>query len=284
MLFDRITAGLREYRQNGIVPEPPESILSGYEVDSEKEKQFAKQVCASLRGRVRVGWGALVMYALNISLLLMLLSVLLRGMPGWLKMILSVPVLMAAAVYIWYLSSWEMTFDGESGYLSYRTLFQEEIRFHVSEISSFRVVRRRIFLDNRSALVLDVNGMTIRVPLGKPTLQNGMYYHGGFLCADKLLEYLKMHRTYLEPQTRTHVPAADGIAPGVAAAIASMHAGEAAEESTIAPKVSLVKKEPEKAAPQMSGVDIDMLFDSVVRQYEKEEDKFKPAKSHKRNW
>lgn len=303
-----------------------EDIAAAYEVDPEKEKRFARQICQSLRGRVSVGIWNLVGDAVSIGFLFLILFWMFHGLPGGFLMLLHVPVILVCVIHLWYQLSWELTFDGESGFFSYRTLFHEEIRFHVSEISRFRVeevsMRRRRSIYKGEVLVIEVGGEKIVVLVKKHFIKGNPVFDGGYTNAGKLVEYLEMYRRFIAPAEWGLVT--DGVDPGIAAAIArekaasvkaeqkkvSLEKAEAEKislekaepekvslEKTDAEKVSLEKAEPDaptvqeasagkKVTPEVETpqVDVDALFNSVLKEYGKNAERAKPARRRRRKW
>lgn len=163
--------------------EPP-TLLTG---NADLDKMFKQQVIQYLHGTVKMITPA------NLSIFLILIFWGTAFMNG-IKAILSIFLFLGAALWIWYMFSWKLTFNGETNRFSYSSLFHQEIHFHVSEIQSCKIERKITRLMTET-LYLKIYNQTIIVNLGYMRKKNMKFEKiGGYHNSDKLKEYLELYQ------------------------------------------------------------------------------------------
>jgi len=108
----------------------------------------------------------------------------------------SVLAFAAAAFLLWYASRWELTFDGSTNRLSFRSLTCQEIHFHASEIESLQI--KSGFPSLESQLILNVHGREIKIFLGiSQSWLTGQQrdYFGGSYHSKKILQYFDFYQS-----------------------------------------------------------------------------------------
>ncbi len=258
-----------------------DEIAAAFTVDPEKEKLFAKQVCSSLHGKVRFGAGHLLLTCIKVLLLIAILYWLTSD-SGILLMLTMVPAVVGGIFWLWYQMSWELAFDGETGFMSFRTLLDGMIRFHVSEIGL--IGQDTLIFDkslwHKDVLFLTVGEKKIVVELSRYLLKMGeirIGTVGGHTNAEKLQQYLDLYQKFLAAPDFGLQP---DISPAVAAAIAAQKKEAAETVRKATPDEEIQERtephfEPDTAAPtskmpsRKSDMDVNALFDSVLREYGK---------------
>ncbi len=154
------------------------------------DRLFKKQAIQYMHGTVR-------MYSLEAAVLLLLIT-----LPGFLAIFYQlefITVLCCAAIFfiIWYMTRWKLTFEGSTNWLTYETLFHEEIQFHASQIQSVQSVK--IAGGFAQKLILTVYGEQIKISLGTMHIhvsKNGYTQElvGGYYNVGKLKEYLNFYQ------------------------------------------------------------------------------------------
>ncbi|MBR4318932.1 MAG: hypothetical protein IKI37_02960 [Oscillospiraceae bacterium] len=162
----------------------PATLLTG---NADLDKMFKQQVIQYLHGTVRM----ITLTNLSIFLILIFWGVVcLHGITS----ILSIFCFLGATLWIWYLFSWKLTFNGETNRFSYRSLFHQEIHFHASEIQSCKTERKMSQMLTE-VLYLEIYQQTICINLGYLRKRNMKFEQlGGYHNSDKLKEYLDIYQ------------------------------------------------------------------------------------------
>lgn len=261
-----------------------EDIAASIAADPEREAKYAREMCRNLKGRVRKNLSTLVTLGIVLLILASRLFHYCAVSPGVFSMLVAILGLMGGVLVMWYLITWELTFDGETGFLSYHTLLQGTVSFHVSEIENFRTTsayhrstRSRYFIEK---LYIEAGETRIHITLNKrhtDKLSFGM--NMGDTDSDKLLQYLELYQKCIA--TPAEGLAMSGIDPRIAAAIAKEKAAEVVvtDEKTepvlpenVSEETRAAASVPEEnaSAEEKKQVDVDALFNNVLRQYGKD--------------
>lgn len=202
-------------------------ILSAYHTDPAKNKKYAKEICSNLRGTVKPNITS------KLSILLVTGAVVLWSIQfcsehsGVLSMLFMIVATMGMVVLNMYMFSWELTFDGSTGFFNFHTMFGGTIRFHVSEIEAVQNYTSSYRGKRTDYLTLVVNQKKIPVALRsyyvRPS-QNENNYTGGYDDAEKLEQYLGLYRQFLASDSYG-IAQNDGLSPAVRAAIAQQQNG-----------------------------------------------------------
>ncbi len=249
-----------------------DDVTAGFLEDEEAGKRFAKTACQNLRGRVRRSFGDVSKAVLITAVLLGVWYLVFRHAPTVLLMLTAVPAWLGAFVALWNMVRWELTFDGETGWFGFSSLFGTDLRFHVSEI--YRIRRESVRSISRGLkkwdmLSIEVGNTVIPVVLRKywfETKHTQRQFKGGYTDAEKLSQYLELYQRYLAPPDFGMQRSPQGeLAPAVAAAIAAQRAEM--QENAPAPAEKPVSEQ--KPAPEKPQVDVDALFNSIVQEHRK---------------
>lgn len=183
-------------------------IIGGIEVSREAEERHARSVIGSMKGTVRPRLAhritviVLVTAAMLFSLCYLMLS------PGILSMLAVLVGFVGGFGLLWYVLSWELKFDGDTGWLSFYSLLTGRNTFSAGEIENIwiktitlgggRHVRHTIDL-----LCIRIEGkeirMTLRTYYGDNPRRMGDY-EGGCTNAGKLWEYLDLYRRFVSEE------------------------------------------------------------------------------------
>ena len=285
-----------------------QDILSSYQLSPEAEERFSKEVIENLKGSVRIDFGEFVLSLIVVTILGALEELLFVKVGGLVGMLTMIVYLLGAILFLWYLLSWQLDFDGSTGFLNYHTLFQGTTAYHVDELMCYDIRTQRWkrttfesygekltlaqFLDNlrarrtfriRELLQIRTSDGSITIPLSTAWLSSKLIHGvGGFRDADKLSHYLELYRRYLlkaDAVIPVQTPE-EALSPAVLMAIEEekRRSREAVSENTEpeqkpeaskAPQPAPHKPEPATAAPEKPAVDVDKLFESVLRQHGK---------------
>ena len=161
-----------------------QNLLAG---NSDLDRMFKKQVIQYLHGTVRRSSAG----DFILAVLMILFGI--RMMHG-IGAVLSVFCFLGAVLYVWYILSWKLTFNGETNRFSYSSLMHEEIQFHASEIQNMRTEKNfRSFW--RDTIILTVHDEKIPVVLGFVRIADQKKeYVGGYPNAGKFQEYLNFYQ------------------------------------------------------------------------------------------
>ena len=164
--------------------ESPEKMLSA---NPDLDKRFKQEVIQYMCGSVR-------MYSLESFIVILLLIVI--GLTCMYDAFTAITVICFCMIFliIWYMTRWELKFDGSTNRLSYRSLFHEEIQFHASQIQNVRMTG-----NFRPKLILTVYGQEIKISMGTMHVyvsKEGYRQEitGGYYNARKLKEYLDFYQ------------------------------------------------------------------------------------------
>ena len=112
---------------------------------------------------------------------------------GW----ISIPFLLVMGFFMWYMESFRLDFEPETGNLCYRRLLLKPYHFHVSEIQkiSFRSLRTKN--GEKMFLFLDAPSKKIMILLGEPSSSGGFYETwDSYTNVSELLDFLQQyHKT-----------------------------------------------------------------------------------------
>ena len=166
------------------------------------------QLCAVLKGEVRISYGLRVLYTALpavLGLLSLLFGVVLLS-PSFL--FLASVCLAGAVVLHLHQSRWRLVFDGSTGWFEYRDRQGKEQRFHVTEIFDRQYVRKEHgqFGKYDRIMVLNVDGTEIEIHTGTyrsgsdEPLEFSLLAHTGY---KKLEDYLDAYdRLSRQPDAR----------------------------------------------------------------------------------
>ena len=112
---------------------------------------------------------------------------------GW----ISIPFLLVMGFFMWYMESFRLDFEPETGNLCYRRLLLKPYHFHVSDIQkiSFRSLRTKN--GEKMFLFLDAPSKKIMILLGEPSSSGGFYETwDSYTNVSELLDFLQQyHKT-----------------------------------------------------------------------------------------
>lgn len=156
--------------------------------DFDLNQLFKTQIIQSLHGTVRMISFDYFVFALVLCLYGI------YSMHG-IKAIISVFCFLAAFLWIWYMFSWKLTFNGETNRFSFCSLFREEITFHASEIENLTIEEHYFRRSMKEVLMMTVHSRKIIIVLGYPDVKTSpKKYFGGYPNAQKLLSYLNYYQ------------------------------------------------------------------------------------------
>lgn len=218
-----------------------EDIAASFRIDPERERKFALEMSRNLKGSVKrnalqVGCAAILILVLSMGSF-----ILCEAQPGIVSMMMMMISLLGGVLVLWYMLTWELTFNGETGFFSYHTLFKGTINFHVSEITDFRdsieQYRSRFGTYLIDCISFKVDDTRIVVKVGR--VGSKLFWGGGgYTNANKLKQYMELYQKCIaSPETDLTM---NGVDPRIAAAIAhakieeqmrSQHSGNTAPEN-----------------------------------------------------
>jgi len=175
-------------KKSGKKQETPANLLNQ---NPDLDKLFKQQAIQHLHGTVR-------MYSLESFFLILLIMVF--GLTCMYDALEAVGIICFCVIFlmVWRMTRWELKFDGKTNRFSYKSLQQQEIQFHASQIQNVKV--KRTALGFKKILILTVFGQEIRISLGvlhiyfskREGYRQG--FVGGFYNAHKLKEYLNFYQ------------------------------------------------------------------------------------------
>lgn len=229
-------------------------ILTSYQLSPEAEARFSKSVIQNIHGSVRTNLGSLLMPAVLFAILGMLELTLFR-MGGLLGMFSLIIYLLGTILFFWEMLSFQLDFDGSTGFVQYHTLLHGTTTYHIDELMMFDVTQQRMQY-NRSRMYFRRHGYaafpsllgfsdafrargTLRVrelltittasgiiviPLAASWFSSKLVHGvGGFRDSEKFYTYLDLYRRYmLKNEPLSDQVAEDvSLSPAVRAAIAA---------------------------------------------------------------
>ena len=217
-------------------------ILVTYHTDPEKSRKYAKEICSNLHGTVQKSLES------RLTLLLISAFVILQTIinctvhSGVFSMLLMIVVSMGLVVWNMYFLSWELTFDGATGFFSFHTMFKGTIRFHASEIGRIHTVTLHNRGQRTECLCIPIHNTKIMVALRKyyfrPSQTNNNY-QGCDTNAEKLEQYLTLYQQFLAKEADFNTALDDGLSPAVRMAIAQ----QKRQEESYIPKQANIPQE-----------------------------------------
>ena len=227
-------------------------ILSTYHTDPKKSRKYAKEICSNLHGTVQKSVDSKLTLLLISAIIIFEMITLCINRSGIFSMLLMIVVSMGLVVWNMYFFSWELTFDGATGFFSFHTMFKGTIRFHASEIGRIHTVTLHNRGQRTECLCLPVDNIEIRVVLRKYYLRPSNTensYQGCDTNAEKLEQYLTLYQQFLAKEADFNTALDDGLSPAVRRAIAQQ---KRQEESYIPKQANIPQEMP--SVPESSPV------------------------------
>ena len=224
-------------------------ILMTCHVNPMKSRKYAKEICSNLHGTVQKSMVSKIfslLFSIFISIYMLVIS---RGV---IFMLFSIVFVMALVVMNMYTFSWKLTFNGETGFFSFHTMFKGTITFHVSEIG--RITVRKSHYQGRTTeyLIIPVNHMEISVFLRRyfysPSKDS---YQGGHTDVEKLEQYLTLYQQFLAKDA-DFMANDDDLSPAVRAAIVAQkrQQGKSSIPQQVEPKTEMPSVPEISSAPE----------------------------------
>ena len=196
-------------------------LMSSYKISPEAEERFSRSILEHIRGSVRINPGAYVMPGILLMILGGIIMSYCTVHSGIFAMLLIIGYCLMTFLIFWYMLTWRIDFDAESGFVHYHTFFGGTKTYHVNELMGFElqtgrfevptimtgVVRLQRYAELFRArpsvlahemLKIHTEEGTIVIPVSSALLQTKLMRGvGGYTDGEKLYTYLDLYRRYV---------------------------------------------------------------------------------------
>ena len=250
-----------------------QSITGMYQLSPEAEERFSKSFILNTKGTVRVSVLSLGPPFLLFVILGTVLYMLSMKLSGLTNLFIILAYTLGVILFFWSKLSWRLTFDGSTGFVQYHTLFGGDHTYHVHELMAFEthvnsitnvslkylnrfgkyhhpdIFRIQTLTATEYVRISTEDGVII-IPVASSwsssNLSRGI---GGYVNADKFLNYLELYRRFMYQKDGypEETAATTSLPQSVRKAIAEEQAKKAAAPAEI-PK-SFPEPQPDEMDP-----------------------------------